>query len=183
MTSASSSSPPSSNDEGHIRGYKTLVELTTKRMPTFAPLKNFLNKSGHETKASKLDLIEFDQNGQPSYNLDLKFKDLQSRLSLGLNEDKHQLLLIENVTRDVITFLGENWQIPPDFFLAHLENSNWYSLQNIPQNLPSLQSVQQDFVRFQFIGPREFIIDPSITTANQGIIPLGLDSKYTINAR
>jgi len=122
--------------------------------------------SEHDNTASKIDIIEFEENGEIELYNNIPFDALQTRLTL--NADRPQLLLIENITPGVITFLGDNWGIPPDFFLAHLENSNWYSLQNIPQNLPALRSVYQNYVRFQFVGPREFEVEPAATTVHQG---------------
>jgi hypothetical protein len=147
--------------------YKTLVKLTAKEMRTFDPLNKFLNDSKHKAEASKIDLIRFDKDGKLKHQNNLQFGTLKTELA---KEDSHQLLLVENITRDVVIFLGENWGIPPDCFLSHLENSNWYSLQNISQNLPSLRSGHQSYVRFQFIGPREFEINHSVVTHSHGSV-------------
>jgi hypothetical protein len=98
----------------------------------------------------------------------------------------HRLLLVENLTPKVITLLGEHWKVPPDFFLADLENSNWYNLLNIPQNLPGLSSVQNrdGYVRFQFIGPREFeIADAPVPQPPDTIVYNYIENYWQIDSR
>jgi hypothetical protein len=49
--------------------------------------------------------------------------------------------------------------MPPDFFLAHIQNPDWYKLKNIQEHLPRLPSDQRNYIRFQFVATRE-VKDP-----------------------
>jgi hypothetical protein len=149
--------------------YKEIVELTKEGIPTFVPLHKFL-LDGDDKLDCKITLVEFEDDNPKLDELKKREKRieprkiekaaLESELKKLEQTEGHRLLLVENLTPNVITLLGEHWKVPPDFFLAHLENSNWYNLLNIPQNLPGLSSVQSldGYVRFQFIGPRELEI-------------------------
>ncbi|KUJ17422.1 uncharacterized protein LY89DRAFT_684469 [Mollisia scopiformis] len=161
---------------GSSNRYQTLVERTSVGIPTFAPLHKFLLSEASDNITCKISLIDFDEDhhtgeeqGQHP-NTQKKEKTIEPQTikpesleDLLKQPATHRLLLVENLTRNVIILLGTYWNVPPDFFLAHLENSNWYSLQNIPQILPGLSSIQSfdGYVRFQFIGPREFEIEGS----------------------
>jgi hypothetical protein len=157
--------------------YRELVELITQGIPTFEPLHKFL-LDANDNLPCEITLLEFEesQGHEPqvsegrqettkkikSQNIDPKCQE-ELLVNVLQRTDGHQLLLVENLTPTVTSLLGTYWNVPPDFFLAHLENSNWYNMQNIPQNLPGLSSVQSldGFVRFQFIGPREIEIKDS----------------------
>ncbi|KAF8852537.1 hypothetical protein BDZ45DRAFT_694993 [Acephala macrosclerotiorum] len=150
--------------------YPELVRLTAEGIPTYAPLHKFLLEADPRPTCEitsvqfKDNKDEHEHDNQSSKEKIELHKIPSSELEKELKETKgHRLLLIENICPDVINLLGRYWDVPPGFFLAHLENSNWYSLQNIPQNLPGLSSVQSldGYVRFQFIGPREFEIKGS----------------------
>jgi hypothetical protein len=148
--------------------YEDIVKRTKEGKPTFVPLYKFL-LGGDNKLDCKITLVEFEDDNpkldEPKEEKRIEPRKieksaLENELKKLEQTDGHRLLLVENLTPNVITLLGEHWKVPPDFFLAHLENSNWYNLLNIPQNLPSLSSVQSldRYVRLQFIGPREFEI-------------------------
>ena len=143
--------------------YEEIVKLTKEGIPTFVPLHKFLLE-GDNRLDCKITLVEFEDDspklGEPKQEKRIEPRKVEiSALGNELKKleltEGHRLLLVENLTPKVITLLGEHWKVPPDFFLAHLENSNWYNLLNIPQNLPGLSSVQSPdgYVRLHFIGP------------------------------
>jgi hypothetical protein len=169
--------------------YEEIVKLTEEGIPTFVPLQNFLRDGKNELDC-KITLVEFEDDNP---KLDEPKKEektieprkieksaLENELKKSEQTEGHRLLLVENLTPNVITLLGKYWKVPPDFFLAHLENSNWYNLLNIPQNLPGLSSVQSldGYVRFQFIGPREFEIDGATDPQLPGTIVYNYIESY-----
>jgi len=175
-----------SNCPNQKHGYRELVRLTARDVPTFQPLEDFLRK-GNDSLACEITLLEFEgiysheNKGNEdneattkkikSQNIDPKrSKDMDVLEKALRREDGHQLFLVENLTPTITSLLGTHWNIPLDFFLAHLENSNWYNMDNIPQNLPGLSSVQSldKFVRFQFIGPREIEISDTPSLHSKG---------------
>jgi Mg2+ and Co2+ transporter CorA len=168
-------------DEEH--DYKELVKLTARGIPTFKPLHQFL-LDGNDNLNCEITLLTLHENGgsenQASEGCPETSKNFKSQVIDSKDEEHlvkvlkqtggHQLLLVENLTPSVTSLLGTHWKVPPDFFLAHLENSNWYRMQNIPENLPGLSSVQSldGFVRFQFVGPREIEIEDSMRSQSGG---------------
>jgi hypothetical protein len=172
MASASFHARPGSlvDMEGDY-GYDELVDWTTQKMPTFAPLKRFL-ASAPAAKPT-MSLITFpsrNDGGAPHYRTDGLTVEGLKKIVDTESMEQHQLLLVQNITPDVVRLLGDKWKIPPDFFLSHLENSNWYSLWNIQQNLPTLRSVCQSYVRFQFIGPREVETERTVDEDGKGML-------------
>jgi hypothetical protein len=149
------------------------VRLTDSRIPTFTPLAKFLRNSVEDPKKwekieCKISLFEINKNkpdlgekpvhmGFDGINSKLHAQ-LEEKLKVGPQKGSSRLFLVQNITPDVLVLFGNRLNVPPGFFLSHLENSNWYSLQNIPQNLPALRSIQSHlpYVRFQFVAPREF---------------------------
>lgn len=146
---------------------KSFVEDTAKAIPTFAPLHKFLTDDNDELKC-EIMMVEFEA-GQKLKVSTREVKTIEELADLLKEDVGHRLFLVQNLVPKVVKLLGGHWEVPADFFLAHLENSNWYSLQNIPENLPTLSSIHPGHVRFQFIGPREFDGDGSRETQLLGI--------------
>jgi hypothetical protein len=124
-----------------------------------------------------------DQSEKADHSNDLiDFEDLAA--NLGDDDNNRKLFLLENITPKVVALFGGHWHVPPDFFLAHLENSNWYEMQNVQENLPALRSVQSErnYLRFQFIGPREFTKNPNCEGDTKGrcIDPAPFNVVYCI---
>ena len=69
-----------------------------------------------------------------------------------------QLLLLQNVKPAWIKILHDpkRWDVPLDFFLAHVSNSDWYTLQNIPEQLSMLHSLDPAYIRIQYVVTREW---------------------------
>jgi hypothetical protein len=162
------------DSKGELENYQEFVKKTTKKMPTLQPLRDFLEKSGkHHNLRCRITAIKFRSDDKPwnpeneikiqkgEEDYDKNLAALQQALA---EEDTSQLLLVENITPTVLTLLGKKWKVSPEFFCSHLENSNWYEEQNIADHLPALSSVPQSYLRFQFIGAREFK-DNSVPTS------------------
>jgi hypothetical protein len=128
-----------------------------------------------QCKTNLVKLAKFKDTNNPdqsskkehSNNL-IDFEDLAANLED--DRENRKLFLLENITPNVVALFGAHWHVPPDFFLAHLENSNWYEMQNVQENLPALRSVQSErnYLRFQFIGPREFTRNPDCQRESKG---------------
>lgn len=147
--------------------YEKFVRMIAEHIPTFAPLDLFLKPDGqHHNLECEITSIQF-EDGKPLGKegpITLKKSGVDSvsniaTLEKWLEGDCQQMLLIENLTPCVLNMLGGTWKVSPEFFLSHLENSDWYKEQNIAEHLPSLRSARQSHIRFQFVAPREYIIN------------------------
>jgi hypothetical protein len=127
--------------------------------PIFNPVQNFTETFLNDPQLEGLDfkarIIEFSE-GNRIKNEENFSKEQAGGLEKALKEEGRKLLLVENLTPKVVNLLHDNWKIPFDFFISHVENSDWYDLPNIQEHLPHLRSVRQNHIRFQFIGTREF---------------------------
>ena len=154
------------DSKGELESYHEFVKRTTEKMPAFQPLHDFLKNPGkHHKLRCSISILKFGtknavEMSTNSIDLQMGTTDYQKNLATlkdALREDEvPQLLLVENITPTVLTSLGKAWKVSPEFFSSHLENSNWYEEQSIAEHLPPLRSVPQGYLRFQFIGAREF---------------------------
>jgi hypothetical protein len=165
----------SGGPKGELECYQKYVKQITEKMPTFKPLHDFLEepeKKHHKLRCS-ITIIKFSKDNAPWTEISIGLqkgaadydKNLKTLQGVLKEEGTPRLLLVENITPAVLTLLGSEWKVSPEYFCSHLENSNWYEEQNIAEHLPALRSVPQGYLRFQFIGAREFkdnVLPPSV---------------------
>lgn len=80
---------------------------------------------------------------------------------------------MEDINPEVIAFLGGRFDLDPQFFLDHIDNSRWYCLGDIEKHLPALTSakVKSQFLRFRFVSPRELVLKALIQVVGDRIEP------------
>ena len=81
------------------------------------------------------------------------------------------IFIVEDINPEVIAFLGGRFDLDLQFFLDHIDNSRWYCLGDIEKHLPALKSakVESQFLRFQFVSPRESILKELIQVVGDRI--------------
>jgi len=150
--------------------YKQFVENTASKLDAFKPLNAFLRGAPQPdpVRGASIFSIEYSFQSLPNDPFQVKESDLKFKLKEGI---KHQLLVVENITPEVMALLGGYCEVDPQFFLDYLDmviepKSNgedthtkpWYRIEKIEEHMPQLASVrsQTDHVTFRFIGPREY---------------------------
>lgn len=152
---------PSSTDSEAAKPHHAFSKSDIPNEDIFGPLRDFVDHcqtQGDRVK-SEANLVTFNDDGYivngPSRvearNFDTACSGTGSR----------RLLLLQNLTPDWIAALrkSKDWSPPLDFFLSHVEASDWFSLLHIPEHLPTLSSVESKHLRLQFIVTREMKID------------------------
>jgi hypothetical protein len=169
-TPESSPKPPKSSGHGSI-GLKDFINsLNLPQEDILNPLRKFLEHNyAKQQDKSEARLVAFDAQGhidaQASGGKQGEKKrgddySITAEEFSQRHEEPHQpcLLLLQNLTPNWIKLLHNSvgWNVPLDFFLAHVENSDWYTLQNIPEQLPILHSVAPTHIRVQYVVTREW---------------------------
>lgn len=145
-----------------------LLDALTR--PSFRPLREFWEHcNGNPNIRSEARLVEFDERGLVSDDKipDSAARGQKSRFSVKVDaitsapsrQGTRRLLLLQNLTPAWVKALHEQWNVPLDFFLSHVEYSDWYTLQNIQAHLPVLCSVPPEHLRIQFVVAREIDVD------------------------
>ncbi|KAF2648034.1 hypothetical protein K491DRAFT_763330 [Lophiostoma macrostomum CBS 122681] len=163
----SARSPESSNDAWSEK-QNFIDSLKLPQEDVFNPMRQFLERNHANSQARyEARLVAFNTEG----HIDIAAsggRDSENKrgedYAITVDEFRHRhresdqprLLLLQNMTPEWIKTLHEGWNVPLDFFLAHVENSDWYTLQEIPDQLPMLHSVAPTHVRIQYIVTREW---------------------------
>lgn len=162
--------------------YRNFIHIMARNFPCFTRLNDFFQQPVVYNATASITMVEFFEQANPSVHIEVKETDLERYLASG---SSYQLCIIENVTPGVLALLGGYWKVDPQFFLDHLDSSEWYRLREIEDHLPALISVQEQshHVHFRFIGPRE--VHPyDLSDAYPHIPdPIEQDSSNTVVAR
>lgn len=147
-----------------LRKLRELLHVPTSATPT----------SGNELPLTKIKLVTFDKKNC----MEISEKDLPEckshvRMTRVKKEKpkERSLLLVQNITIEWVWLLHVRWGVSLEFFLSHLEHSDWYNMNNVQQVLPALRSVQwqrKTDICFPFIATREIEIKTSSGNQNAG---------------
>jgi CorA-like Mg2+ transporter protein len=142
--------------------YADFVRRCAEKSREFCGLSRFLDQGQPIDKkgiATCISLVHLAGDGQIQqvihYPADLR-KALEERVDNG---GVNRLVLVENIDPESVGILGKALEIDPQFFADHLENSFWYGVNDIPDHLPPLPSVdaKQGWMRLRFPTARTII--------------------------
>jgi hypothetical protein len=140
-----------------IQYRQELIDLASK-IPAYEELKIFAQKSQIiDASPAKISLICFNESSSPDFE-DITEDDLPKYLK---GFQSNALFIIENVSTNVMELLGSQFGVEFEFWLDHVDSSNWFRLGEIEKHLPALKSVQLEskHIRHRFIGPRELVLN------------------------
>lgn len=112
------------HNKPQIRSYQSRVAEQCLRDPCLQSLSQFLSNNNLYRNACLIACLEFSSVSANPYREDLDLKNLDSLLNnkvRGSKEIQGRLLLIEDLSKDVIELLGSSLNIDPFFFASHLD--------------------------------------------------------------
>ncbi len=116
----------------------TLIEITSRsRIDQLDGGTNGTNDNGHITHN---DVHITELVGSKELGETLR---LQAQTSSGWSS-RCRLFLVENLCPQVIRLFGGAFDVDPQFFADHINNTSWHQIDNIPERLPALPSVQRN---------------------------------------
>jgi hypothetical protein len=139
--------------------YSDHVAAQSRRNPCLRNLYHFLDK-GNTRNECRIAGLEFHSIDEAPRQLDLDFDSLKCLLR-GLNTDVNhvagRLLIVEDLTKDIIEVLGSSLDIDPLFFASHIYGINVGVRSSKPYiaTLPS-KARSQNFLSLQYHRIREF---------------------------
>ena len=107
-----------------IRSYKTFVEARTQWNPCLRNLYQFLQNNTASQRACRIVCLEYSSVSSPPSRRSIDLDDLALLLSTATKERDDlcgRLLIVEDVSSDVVETLGSLLEIDPLFFASHID--------------------------------------------------------------
>jgi hypothetical protein len=138
--------------------YRSLVQRFTQDGPGYQALLDFLNEDHAYQSPVRFSLININCSSSED-KLPVETTDfdgttqLLDELDSLKSKDSCRLLIVENDCSETISILGERFDIDPQFFADHLNNTPWYRIDDIPGRIPALPSSRKlhDFLQMRYI--------------------------------
>ncbi|KAI0596657.1 hypothetical protein F4775DRAFT_289491 [Biscogniauxia sp. FL1348] len=115
------------------------------------------SKRQEKTKAY---IIQYDATNSPTVGAEIcKSKELLERLETSSDSSVTlRLVVVEDLSRDVIETLGTYLKIEPEFFRAHILDYAWYNVRDFWRNPPNLNVItrHQRWFQLRFARARYF---------------------------
>lgn len=147
------------------------IALTVQRILAFKRLDEFLKEpQWPHVSSTTITRIRFLDGLKPQIEENCSLADLTRHAP---NSAESDIFIVGDISPEVIAFLGERFDVDPQFFLDHIGKSRWYCLGDIEKHLPALKSAKAEsqFLRFRFISPRELILKEPIQVVGGRIEP------------
>jgi len=112
------------NDESQTRDYQSRVTAQCLRNPCLQNLSKFLSDDNSNPNACRIVCLEFSPAFATPRREDLDLREFTSLLDNEVQSGKEmqgRLLLIEDVSKDVIKVLGSRLDVDPFFFASHID--------------------------------------------------------------
>ena len=147
------------HNENQIRSYKSFVAERTQQNPHLQNLREFLQKDTISQYACHIACLEFSSRNNPPSRRSLKLESLGSLLGGEVKGDDlgGRILIVEDVSNDVVEMLESLLNIDPLFFASHMDTSEIDITKTRLQTaiLPSTKR-SQNFLNLQYHRVIEF---------------------------
>ncbi len=158
--------------------YRSLVLRLAQACPTYRVLNEFLSVKTHACqRPAKTTIITINPesaDGNISARLEINDLDGSPALAQYLGSPRSnqccQLFLVENLCPETIALLGGHFDIDPQFFAEHVDNTSWYRITDVADHIPALPSTKKmhDFLQLRHIEARVFSDSPTFQSLFDG---------------
>jgi len=135
--------------------YSNRVNRLAQTTPVYNALADFLNENKYILQSpAKFTVATITTNETPiMIDVFEGTERLAEVLSIPREAKSCKLFLIENICPEMVSLLGERYNIDPQFFAEHLNNDPWYRIENIADRIPALPSSrrQNDFLQLRYV--------------------------------
>lgn len=127
--------------------YLTTIQQLAQSQPSLRPLYEFLNDTSPESP-TRISIVTIGQ-GPPGDIFSTKYIEGYEELAKELQEnhtstsENSSLFIVENICPDAIILLGERFNIDPQAFADHVNNTSWYRIDDVADRIPALPSSQK----------------------------------------
>lgn len=142
--------------------YTRLIMRAARESQGFGGLAEFLDRDESEYSGNRTATTLWTIPADGSEHTEQEITDpagLQAALDAVPERPSHRLFLVENLGPATLARLGAHFDVDPQFWADHEENSFWYGINDVADHLPALPSVDaaQSFLRFRFVPARTII--------------------------
>lgn len=133
--------------DGEAGSYQDFVKGQTCRNPSLSALRRFLASKNPEQETCRIAIVGFMDGDNPPTHEEIKPEELRRQLQLLDAKPRtcqHHMIIIEDLTRQIIEDLGSTLNIDPFFFASHLYAVSGLTSARAPPNslLPSRKKAQ-----------------------------------------
>jgi len=151
-----------SSQEPHS-SYLTTIQQLAQSQPSLRALYGFLN----DTSSQSLTQISLVTIGQGPHGDMFPTKHIEGYQELAKElQENHTftsknccLFIVENICPAAIILLGERFNIDPQAFADHVNNTSWYRIDDVTDRIPALPSSQKldTFLQLRYIEMRKLL--------------------------
>ena len=141
----------------HLRYLAEFMEVST------IPLRwKFLRGNGAERAErscrTNVAILDFPSSGRPTRRSATSVGELEMHLHEKSIGTSVRLIIVEDLSRQVIEILGGKFDIDPCFFREHINDYSWYNIRDRWMSPPNLNSATRmlNWRRVRFVRPRYF---------------------------
>lgn len=118
---------------------------------------------------TKVTILNFPSSGRPSRNDITNADELENSLREKSSGRAARMIVVEDLSRQVIEILGATFDIDPAFFRQQINDYSWYNIRDRWMEPPNLKSASrnQNWTRVRFVRPRYFRTNESFQSARE----------------
>lgn len=134
--------------------YFDFVQSLRPRWPAVGHLVKYMRSNSHHS--SRIAVLNFENGGVRLNGLFEVVDDFPPLLNENPNKMASRLVIVEDPSVQVIEFLGNHFDIDPEFFSMHVVNHHWYGLRSGRETIPSSKATIREgsFLRFRYLTAR-----------------------------
>lgn len=141
----------------HLRYLADFMEVTTTPL-RWKVLRQKQDERRERSCRTSVAILDFPDSGRPICQTAENTNELRQLLSDKFPKGSGRLIIVEDLSREVIEILGTKFDIDPDLFRDQISDYSWFNIRDrwmIPPNLKSATKMQ-NWTRVRFIRPRYF---------------------------
>ena len=137
------------HNEDDLISYRSFVAAQSQRFSSLQELTDFLDRSPASQRICPIKILEFLEGSRNHYSLDLEGLATLLQGTAHTNKSLHgRLIIIEDLSTDLIEILGCSLNIDPLFFASHIDTSR----ADITRARPSLASLPSTIRSQKFVN-------------------------------
>ncbi|KAF3004609.1 hypothetical protein E8E14_007877 [Neopestalotiopsis sp. 37M] len=142
----------------HLRYLAQWMEVTTSPVKWEQMKKIDVSFRAERAARTNVAVVDFSKRSTEVVKQITQSSDLLETLQTPQPEGVHRLYVVEDLSRDMIEYLGRELDIDPLFFREHINDYLWYNTRDPWVELPDLDIVssERNFFRLSYIQPRYF---------------------------
>ena len=135
--------------------YHSYVHNLSKRWRHLQHLDNFMDNHERQMSDTHVTVVDICDRAQTDCEF-TSVVNLSAFLDIPPQKESSRLVLVENISRDFIEYLGSHFDMDPAVFSSHIYGFDWFGRCSSATTVPSLPSGlrTQEFAHFRYLEAR-----------------------------